>query len=197
MPSREHTHVSPSTVHQTSAGSASCTCGNTSRGHNLVPAGTFFGDYNFLAVEGVPYETFCFTDRSPSPETVQALKESSQDTAAAGEAPVRDSRSENDDEEQKVGTDLPSAVSRLSHSRVIHTARTGNSRDSKSRPVLGRNEQSGMSGSKLQGRGATRAFTRSQGRVPSEEDGASTGGGSTAVGTRIDVELKDIKKERL
>ena len=163
----------------------------------MVPAGTFFGDYNFLAAEGVSYETFCFTDRSPSPETVQALRECSQDTAAVEEALVRNSGSEWGGEQQKVGTDLPSALSNLSKSCVTHPARTENTRNSKIRPVRGRNEQSGVSGRKMQGRPATRAFTRSQGRVPSEEDEASTAGGNTAVGTRNDVGHKDIKKERL
>lgn len=80
---------------------------------------------------------------------------------------------------------------------MTHTARTENTRKLKSRPVQRRNEQSGVSGPEMQAGRQTRAFTRSQGRVRSKEDGASTTGGSTAVGIKDDAGQVSIKEEEL
>ena len=103
--------------------------------------------------------------------------------------------------EHEVKAELPSAVSNIPDSRVTHTPSTQNTRnskntrDSKSRPVQRRNEQSGVIRRKKQSGRTTRVHTRSRGPVPSEEDGASTAGGNTAVKIKDDVGEISIKKE--
>ena len=197
MSSLPKPNVPASTVDKNSAESPSDTscvfCDESDR--SAGTGGHLLRGYEFVSYDGAPVEEFPWTHECVSRATVRGLEEIRPGETAAGQAPVR---SDWDGREQKVKTELPSAVSNISSSCVTHNPRTGNTRDSKPfRPVARRSEQSGVSGRKMQGRPVTRAFTRSQGRVPSEEDGANTGGGSTAVGTRIDVGLKDIKKEKL
>ena len=191
MPSVEHTNVPPSTVDQTSAGSPSCTCGNTSLGQNPIPARTFLDDFDFGPPEGVDCPDFPFTDRSPSPHTVQALRECSQDTAA-GEPPVRNNRSEWGGGGQGVKTELPPAVTNISDSCMTRTAPTRNTRNSKGRPVPRRNDRSGVAGRRV---GMTNAKTRSQ--TAEEREGTSITGGSTAIGPKNDVGQKVITEDKL
>jgi len=97
------------------------------------------------------------------------------------------------------GEQGPSAVSKIPDSRMTHIAFAEESRNSKSRPAQGRDEQLGVTQRKVQAESTnlfkTRAFTRSQGQVPSEEDGASTAGGNTAVKIKDDVGQISIKEE--
>jgi hypothetical protein len=99
------------------------------------------------------------------------------------------------DGEQGFKTELPSAVSKIPDYRVTHTASTDNTRNSKSRPVQGRQRQSGETWDKVRTGRTTKMHTRSQGPVPSEEDGTSTAGDNTAVDIKDDTGHVSIKEE--
>jgi hypothetical protein len=198
MTSPPETRIPASTVDKNSAESPSDT-GCVFDDESDQSAGTegdCLPNFNFESLDGNPVQEYKWTHHEcVLQETVGADEKIWPRETAAGEVLVRGNRSECGGEEE-VKTESPSAVWKLSSSCVTHNART-NTRSSKSRPVQGRIEQSGVTRRKVQARHTTRAFTRSQGPVPSEEDGASTMGGTTAVGIKDDVGQMFIKKEKL
>jgi hypothetical protein len=182
MPSHPEPKVPASTVDKNSAKSPSdtngCFCDGT--------GGCFLCDFHFVSCDAPPVEEY----RTYHPSSLGVV--SRQAEMAAVEASVWNNGSKCDGD-QEVKTELP-AVSNLSNSCPTNTARTEHTRNLNSRSVRGRHAQSAGTGRRV---GKARAFTRSQGQVSSEEDGASTTGGRTAVGIKDDVGQKVIKKEKL
>jgi hypothetical protein len=192
MPSPPETKVPASTVDKNSARSPSdtgrCFCDESDQ--SAGTGGPFLRDFDFESYDGKPVEEFKWTyHKCVLRETVGADEEIRPGETAAGEAPVWNNRSEWGGGEQEVKTELP-AVSNLSNS-CGHTARTENTRNSNSRTVRGRHEQSGGTGRRV---GMTNAKTRSQ--TAEERNGTSITGGSTAVGIKNDGQ-KVIKKDKL
>jgi hypothetical protein len=188
MPSHPETNVRGSTVDKISAESPESD-------QSAGTGGLLLKDIDFVSYDGKPVEEFQWTyHECVSPGTVQALEKIWPGETPAGQATVGDNRSEWGGGEQSVKTELRSAVSNISDYCMTHTK--GNPHDSRSRRVRDKTEQSGVTRRKVQGGRTTTMHTRSQGPVPSEEDGASTTGGSTAVKIKNDGQ-KVIKKEKL
>ena len=194
MPSPPETKVPASTVDENSAkypSDTGCVFGDESD-QSAGTGGLLFRDFDFESYDGTPVEEFPWTyHQCVLRETVGADEETRPGETAAGEAPVWDNRSEWGGGEQEVKTGLPSAVS-ISDYCVTHTARTEHTRNSNSRTVRGRHEQSGGTGGRV---GMTNAKTRSQ--TAEERNGTSITGGSTAVGGIKNDGQKVIKKEKL
>jgi hypothetical protein len=155
------TKVPASTVDKNSARSPSDTgrCFCDASDQSAGTGGPFLRDFDFESYDGKPVEEFKWTyHECVSPGTVQALEKIWPGETPAGQATVGDNRSEWGGGEQEVKTELPCAVS-ISDNCVTHFARTENTRDSNSRPVRGRYEQSGVTGSRV---GKANAETRSQ-----------------------------------
>lgn len=169
MSSPRETKVPATTVDGSSAKSPSSLEDESDQ--NAGTGGHFLFEFDFVSCDGAPAEEYPWTFYKCS------------------------NRSKWGGGNQEVKTELP-AVTNISDSCMTHTAQ-GNTRNSNSQPEQGRTKRPGVTRRKAQAERETRVHTRSQGPVPSEEDGASTTAGNTAVGVKDDVGQMIIKKEKL
>jgi hypothetical protein len=154
MPSHPETKVPASTVDKNSAKSppdtGGCFCDESDQ--SAGTGGCFLCDFDFESYDAPPVEEY----RTYHPSSLGVVTRQAE--TAAVKSSVWNNRSKCDGE-QGFKTELPSAVSNIPDSRVTYTGSTENTRNANSRPVRGRYEQSGVTGSRV---GKANAETRSQ-----------------------------------